>query len=205
VGKFIQFLLESRSADLYTGTSLVNANKILQDNILIARTPIHSTKIPQQYKQYTKTVSLTRNVQVAINFARANGASNETLPVVFVLDQDKLYRAVGKRMRPYDDLDSMEIQQRDPNTPSSRSRGHNEREEVVFGDIPNISNYIKRIIVHVPSKVDSSIPDDEQYITRRRAAEEMRKYPAVINDPRTVIRDILGKQYTYREFTNLLK
>jgi len=199
MGSFVEYLIESRSADLYHGTSLPKASRVIKDNILAANTPIHSTLVPQQHRGQDKTVSLSRDVQVAINFARASASDNNSLPVVFILDQALLSRDLGKRMRPYDDIDSMD-------KVSKRSQGTSEREEAVFGSIQNINKYIKRIIISVPSV---SAPADDDYdraplTDRRLAAAQLQKFPTVAQDPRAIIKDIHGKQLTYRAFASLV-
>ena len=180
-------LLEARSADLYHGTDLARFNRIIQDNVLQANTPIHRKDIPNQYKGMTKTVSLARSSTVATSFARAASADDDSYPVVLVLDQDKLYRNLGKRMRPYDDLPSMFGDKHSP-----RAKGSSEAEEAVFGTINNINAYIKQIVVHFPEKYSK---DDLAYIT---------KFKNIMKDPRTVVVDFLDKNLTGLQFMRLV-
>ncbi len=188
-----ELICESRSADLYHGTTLDNLNRLLQDNVLIARTPIHSTKIPQNFNQHTKTVSLTRNPSVATNFARASSVNGDITgtPVVLVLDQNKLHQTLGKRIRPYDDLDSLDKTYGDQNKAGSRAAGNNESEEVVFGNINNINSFIKNIIIHSPVK-----PSKEELVA-------FNKYKKILSDPRVVVADYLNKNLTGRQFMQL--
>ena len=180
-------LLESRTADLYHGTDLARLNRIMQDNVLHANTPIHRSDIPQQYKGMTKTVSLARSSTVATSFARAASADDDSYPVVLVLDQNKLYSKLGKRMRPYDDLPSMFG---DKHTP--RAKGTSETEEAVFGTIADINSYIKRIVVHFPERYTK---DDLAYVT---------KFKNIMSDPRTVVVDFLDKNLTGLQFMRLV-
>ena len=184
----IDFITESRSADLFHGTSLAKLHRILADDVLVANTPIHSTNIPQKFKGYTKTVSLSRSPTVATNFARSSavnaGLGSDSIPVVLVIDEALLYRDIGRRMQPYDDMDSLSAVGDNP-----RSRGTSEAEEVVFGSIANINKYIKKIIVNLPSTP--------------AAIAELKKYSKIASDPRTAIVDILGKVHTPRQFMDL--
>lgn len=188
--RLYEIICEGRDADLYHGTSLEKLNRLLQDNVLYANTPIHSDLVPKQLKHYKKTVSLTRNSAVATNFARAASIkddSNDSTPVILVLDQAKLYNSAGKRMKPYDDLESLDKTYSSGET-SSRSRGPNEAEEVVFGSIDNIKSYIKKIIIQVPSD---------------QAKVELQKYKNILNDPRVIVTDYVNKSLTGRQFMSL--
>jgi hypothetical protein len=173
----LQELFESRSADLYHGTTVEKLNRLLQDNVLMANVPIHNTNIPQQYKQYKKTVSLSRNPTVATNFARSTSFGDngvDGIPVVLVLDQDKLHRALGKRMRPYNDMQSLDATYGDEDKVSPRSRGTVEDEEAIFGNINN------------------------------ETVAEFSRYKDILNDPRTVVADFLNKNLTGRQFMDLV-
>ena len=73
--------------------------------------------------------------------------------MVFILDQGIMARDLGKRMSPYNDLNSISNTSRSVAT---------EYEEMVLGDIKNINKYIKQIIVFVnPNYKD--IVDTEMY------------------------------------------
>jgi hypothetical protein len=189
-------LLEARTADLYHGTTVAKLNRLLQDNVLLANVPIHSTDIPREYKQYKKTVSLSRNSTVATNFARSSSFGDDGvdgIPVVLVLDQDKLHRTLGKRMRPYNDIESLDKTYGDQGKASPRSRGTVEDEEAIFGNINNINSFIKKIIVHMPN--DSS----------KAQIAEFARYKMILNDQRTVVTDFLNKNLTGRQFMDLTK
>jgi hypothetical protein len=191
----LQELFESRSADLYHGTTVEKLNRLLQDNVLMANVPIHNTNIPQQYKQYKKTVSLSRNPTVATNFARSTSFGDngvDGIPVVLVLDQDKLHRALGKRMRPYNDMQSLDATYGDEDKVSPRSRGTVEDEEAIFGNINNINSFIKKIIVHMPKNA------------HKETVAEFSRYKDILNDPRTVVADFLNKNLTGRQFMDLV-
>lgn len=150
--------VEAATADLYHGTSLRGALNILRDNVIKANMPIHSTKVPDTVKGHNRTVSLTRSIDVAMRFAddkRSNWA--DAASVVFVIDQDRLKQSLGRRVRPYDDTstDWFRKQIGVDHDQSLRTTYRNEIEEVVYGDIANANQYIKKIIVVQPSRDDS--------------------------------------------------
>lgn len=193
----LQELLESRSADLYHGTTLGRLNRILQDNVLFANTPIHSKLIPQELRQYKNTVSLSRSSKVATDFARSSSSgkslAKSSLPVVLVLDQAKLHAKLGRRIRPYNDMQALDTTYGDQNKPSARSRGTTEEEEAVFGNIDNINSYIKQIVIHKPND------------PTKEALAELARYKTILNDPRTIVTDYLFKNLTGKQFMNLSK
>lgn len=182
-------LFESRSADLYHGTNMTKLTRILHDNVLTAQTPIHSDVIPREVKGLKRTVSLTRDSGMATNFARSKSGGEQGIdgiPVILVLDQDKLSRSLGKRMQPYNDLASVDHA-------TERSRGGSELEEVVFGSIENITSYIKKIVVHMNANV------------KKENIKDFSKCKIVFDDPRTVVMDFLHKNLTGRQFLDLIQ
>lgn len=183
----LQELLESRSADLYHGTNMSKLIRILHDNVLVANAPIHSDLIPREFKGNKRTVSLTRSSEMATNFARSKSGGEEgidAVPVVLVLDQGKLSRKLGRRIKPYNDLASLAHS-------TERSAGGGEYEEVVFGNISDISYYIKKIVVHMNAGV------------RKENIKEINKCKIVFDDSRTIVADYLNKYLTGRQFMQL--
>ena len=181
-------LFESRSADLFHGTNMPALIKMLHDNTLVARAPIHNELIPREFKGHRRTVSLTRDSSMATNFARSKAGGEEginSIPVIIILDQDKLYRALGRRMRPYNDLESLD-------GVASRGQVGSESEEVVFGNITNINSYIKKIVVHMPTN----------YLKERY--KDLDKCKIVFDNPKTIVLDFLNKNLTGRQFMDLI-
>ena len=181
-------LFESRSADLFHGTNMPALIKMLHDNTLVARAPIHNELIPREFKGHRRTVSLTRDSGMATNFARSKAGGEEginSIPVIIILDQDKLYRALGRRMRPYNDLESLD-------GVASRGQVGSESEEVVFGNITNINSYIKKIVVHMPTN----------YLKERY--KDLDKCKIVFDNPKTIVLDFLNKNLTGRQFMDLI-
>jgi hypothetical protein len=185
----MQELFESRSADLYHGTNVAKLNRILQDNMLTAQSLIRSEDIPTEYKGQSRAVSFSRDAGIATNFARSKAGGEQGLdkfPVVLVVDQEKLHRAVGKRMQPYNDLGHTIAG-------TERAAGGSESEEMVFGNINNVNAIIKKIIVHVPAGAHKSYLD------------ELAKCKVVMNDPRTIVVDFINKNLTGRQFMDMTK
>lgn len=181
-------LFEAREADLYHGTSLGILNAILRNDIIKARSTVRPDSIPSTVRGYQRTISFSRDPAMSANFAksRADGTGPlDKIPVLLVVDQNKLHRAVGKRLQPYNDL----ALNRDR---TERSLGGSESEEVVFGDITNASSFIKKIIIHIPSNTNTAMLADLAN-------------SSIINDPRVVIADFLDKTpLTGRQFMNIV-
>lgn len=182
-------LFESRGADLYHGTNLSKLNRIIQDNVMTGQSWIHSDVLPTKFRGHHKTVSFSRDSNMATNFARSK-AGGETgldgIPVMVVIDQEKLYRLVGRRLQPYNDLSLTA-------TGTERSKAGSESEEVVYGNISNINSVIKKIVVHMPKN------------SSKNMLEVLAKCKVVFNDPRTVVVDFLNKNLTGRQFSNLVQ
>lgn len=143
--KINEILTESRSAELYHGTSFKKAEDILLSNVIHATRPIDMGKSitlkGQTDTDWQYIVSLSRSLGVAARFAeiKSNADDNYVHGVVFVLDQEKLYRDHGKRLQPYNDL-------------KYKSRLHtSESEEAFVGNLEKVSTYIKKIYVFTPS------------------------------------------------------
>jgi hypothetical protein len=84
-----EFLTEYARAPLYHGTTIKNAEKILQDGML------------DWYARGDNTegqISLTREFGTSLNFAEGAIPAG----VVFVLDQTALKQALGRKLQPYD-------------------------------------------------------------------------------------------------------
>lgn len=169
---------EAATADLYHGTSLRGAVQLLKDNLIKANMTTHSASVPSSVKGHNKTVSLTRDIFVAARFANDKAYVNaDVTGVVFVIDQDRLKRDLGKRVRPYDDTSTDWYRQQAGITgnASLRTTRRNELEETVYGDIPNANRYIKHIIVYQPFN------DSEGY------KMDVIKQSGILDDPRTVV------------------
>lgn len=143
--KITEILTEYRSADLYHGTSYKKAEDILLSNSIHATRPIDLGK-SIKLKGETDTdwqyiVSLSRSLGVASRFAEIKSNADDIYlhGVVFVLDQEKLYRDHGKKLQPYNDL-------------KYKSRlNASESEEAFVGNLDKVSEYIKKIYVFTPS------------------------------------------------------
>jgi hypothetical protein len=192
-----EILNESKSADIYHGTRLPQAEQIIASNTFIARTPIHSDVLPKEVKGNTKTVSFTRDPKQLYKFT--TGDFHSEVGVVLVIDQGLLSRDMGKRLQPYNDMETQWYKDQSarydrystPKTTSARSRNATEVEELVFGNIPNANKYIKKILVYMY--------DSNDYATKARE-DRLAKSP-LLNDPRTVIID--GLHYTPRQFRQM--
>jgi hypothetical protein len=137
-----QALAESKSADLYHGTTLDNAVDILDSDTLFRGDSSHSDE---------GAVSFTRNFGEAWNFA----SWTDPLGVIFVLDQARLSQALGRKLKPFD-----------------YGGGSDEQEEASEIDIPNVSKYIKQIIV-----------------LWRNEDVDVEDYSIVFNNPKTIVAD----------------
>lgn len=184
----INELFESREADLYHGTNLETVSMILQSNIIKARSLIKRGVIPHLVKGQQRTVSFSRDPAMSTNFARSKAQHQQDvsgIPVLLVIDQNRLYRAVGKRLQPYNDLDLHKGH-------TERSTTGSESEEVVFGDITNANFFIKKIIIHMPNHADSNMLNDLAKTD-------------IINDPRVVVVDFIDKTLTGRQFMDIIQ
>jgi hypothetical protein len=179
---FESLVNEQARADLYHGTSLRGAVAILKSNLIKANMELHSTVVPATVKGHSTSVSLTRSFDVARKFAWDKMYNwRDITGVIFVLDQDLLKRDFGKRLRPYDDTDTEWFAQQlrrydnEKGPASWRSLNKNEIEEIVYGDIPNASKYIKQIVVFPPGGDNA-----EKKL-------EMIKQTGILDDPRAVL------------------
>lgn len=180
---------EAATANLYHGTSLNGALEILQSDLIKANMPVHSNQIPKTVKGQSRTVSLTRDLYTANKFARDAASRRGITGVIFVIDQDKLKRDLGRKVRPYDDTstDWYRQQARVDHKKSLRPTFRAEFEEVVYGNIPNANRYIKNIIILPPG-------DDNNQQTIDQI-----KNTGILDDPRTVF-DIEPRDYAeYRK------
>ena len=130
-------LIESKSADLYHGTSLDGADGILESNYLEVNSwGAHDfdddSIYPSTVKGHDEASSLTRNFNVAKGYVQ-----NHDSGAIIVLDQELLARDLGKRLRPVDihGFDDYNRRSKD--------------EELVYGGIRNVKKYIKNIYVFV--------------------------------------------------------
>ena len=121
--KITEIITESKSADLYHGTGIEQAEEILTDDAFYLSTE-SSTE---------SQVSLSRTFNIAWQFAQyGDGGAG----VIFIIDHDKLSRHVGKKQKPFDYMGYMDGE-----------GGGEEFEEAVFVDIKNASSLIKKIVV----------------------------------------------------------
>lgn len=150
-----EFIVESKSADLYHGTNLEAAESILQMNKLLPGDGSHGDE---------GAVSLTRNFGVAWNAAQWA----YPLGVILVLDQLGLSQLLGRKLKPFD-----------------WQGGSDEQEESSKLEIPNVSKYIKQIIVLWR---DEDIDVDD--------------YSEVFNNPKTIVvdQDDFNNKTTGRQF-----
>ena len=169
--KILEIIQESRSADLYHGTSPASAEEILKSNQLTANAPIDLNALPymrgkQKHKTLTqgelKTVSFSRSMSAARSFAGGSPRRMGITGVVFVFDQQAMWKKLGRRMTPYNDLYA---------TSGSTKNRATEYEEMVLGDIKNVDNYIKQIFIFVHP--------DYQYMV------DPNSFPALFNNPKT--------------------
>jgi len=136
--RLFEFIMESRSADLYHGTDLSGALGIIKSN-----------KISGNHG-----VSLSRDIRVAPRFGN----------VVLSINQNLLYRDIGKRLKPQIDLDY------------NSGKGPNqatEYEEYVTGTIENANKYITKISIIVPPENINDI--------------DIGKYKPLLLDPRVIV------------------
>jgi len=193
--KISEILVESKSSDLYHGTNLYNAEKIVSSDTFTANRPINTDKIPKAVAGHNRTVSFTRDPAITAKFM--HGDFGTDVGVVFVIDQGLLSRDLGKRLQPYSDVDTEVYRaqaERWGNEPkadtSSRSRGTTESEEVVFGNLTNANKYIKKIIL---------ITWDSKDANADRRAHQIRNSP-LLNDPRAVVSDGATSVYSPKKF-----
>jgi hypothetical protein len=161
--KYYQMLLETRDAYLYHGTVAERAESILANNVLKAQTDFDEYGIdPRMNLKYAKKIGAQKTISVARDFYHAKhyaigwydlhdrDDSNFNLPCVLVLDQPRLRRDIGKRIRPAGR--------------ASRST----TEEKIYGDINGIRSYIVSILIYELDQVD----DGGRYTVRDKTFEE---------------------------------
>ena len=121
-------LIESKSSPLFHGTSLVNAEQILDSDTFY--TSFESSSEGQ--------VSLTRTFGVAAQFAMYSDVAG----VIFFLDQERLSRQLGKNVKPFNANPDDDWEW--------------EHEEAASKDIKNASSIITKIVVMQHEKFDPS-------------------------------------------------
>lgn len=188
--RLFELISPSSRADLYAGTTIEGAEKIVSSNKMIAVTPIHSKDIPEYNK---KAVSLTRNKRVAEKLAGGTYNYWYEIPVVLVFDGESLKRDLGKRMRPYDDTNTELFRAHagrweNPlrSSVSGRSQGRTEAEEAIIGNIDNVNKYLKSIIIY--HKRGSGHFDMIDRI------QKLVDNSPLLKDPRTIVTD-KGRAY----------
>jgi hypothetical protein len=134
--RYLISLLESKSADLYHGTSIYRAYSILDSNYLevnIWGAHDHPNNIfPTFVKGESDAASLTRDFQTAIDYAQNH--DDDYGYAVLVFDQALLVRDLGRRIRPVSNS-------------RGRGRGSTASEELAFGGIKNVKKYLKQIYI----------------------------------------------------------
>jgi hypothetical protein len=125
----IDSLTESKSSDLYHGTSLAGADSILSSKRLEVNSwgpHDHPNDVyPQTVKGHEEAASLTRSFSVAKQYAENHGTG-----AVLVFDQEALVRDLGRKVRPVDTT---------PNRPRVKD------EELVYGGIHDVMKYLKKV------------------------------------------------------------
>jgi hypothetical protein len=168
--KINDIITEAREADLYHGTTIFAAERILETNRFQARSNVEqwTRKLLKNPNEENQTVSFSRDFITAQSFMDSSG-DNRFPGVIFVIDQNLLYRDLGQRIVPYNDLVGMETQQ------IRRLTKRTEFEEAVFGDIENADRYIKEIIVFV----------SPGWYNRLDELEIGDRYPIIASNPKT--------------------
>jgi hypothetical protein len=133
-------LIESKSADLYHGTSLDGADGILKSDYLEVNTwGTHEfdndSVYPSVVKGADEAASLTRSFSVARQYA-----TNDRSGAVIVLDQGLLARDLGSRIRP---VDAHGFDRR------GWSGRRSKDEELAWGGIDKVKKYIKNVYVFI--------------------------------------------------------
>ena len=172
-------LFESRSANLYHGTNLASLVKMLETNIM--KRGIYRSRF----------ISFSRDSGMSINFAVGKADEQtglKSVPVMLVMDQELLYRKFGKKLRPYNDLDTEE------HGNTARSGSGSESEEALYSDIHGVNSFIKQIVIQMP-------------VNKYRLgqlAPLMHIIEPILQDPRTVVRNFTDKNITGRQFLKLI-
>lgn len=161
-------LVESKSAPLYHGTTVENAETILAANRLVANSEINQDALPyiRGVRAGDLSVSFSRSLSAARAFASGVPRKTGISGVVFVINQELLSQDIGKRLNPYNDLTSNKGAKRLPNV--------TEYEETVVGDVTNFTKYITKIIVFAHPLYYANVADPEMF-------------PMVFNNPKTTV------------------
>lgn len=167
--KLVDLLTESKSADLYHGTTAPNAERILTTNTLKANAPVYPNmkqyiRGPGRYKNGAyQTVSFSRSMSAARSFAEGAPRRTGIEGVVFVIDQQRLWQTVGRRMTSYSDLHGGD--------PATTKKSSTEYEETVLGDITNFGKFIKHIYVYVSPQYKDMV--------------NAQQFPSLLSHPKT--------------------
>ena len=157
--RLFEFIMESRSADLYHGTNFDNAENILSTDVLHGFGSGAGTNadMHRRASKHDGAASLSRDIRISATFGQ---------DVIFVIDQNLLSRDVGKRLAPVADLDY------------NSGKGPNqatEYEEILWGGADNFSKYVKKIYI----LTHSENPEDFKF--------EPDRYPRVFGNDKSVI------------------
>lgn len=173
-----EFLTESAGSVLYHGTNIASAEGILSDNAMYRGSgPIEGQ------------VSFTRSVAQAVNF----GSWQDDAGVILEFDWGALKNKYG------DDLTPFDYDQWDPEADPSEYRVFGDEEEVaLFQDLPNVDQYLKRIIV-LFENISSADQIDQNIINN---------YPTVLNHPKSTVivsSETLHNARSASDLSNIIK
>lgn len=187
----IDEVISSSRAELYHGTTLYGAEQILANNVLKARMPVHNKNIAPEDKL---TVSFSRSIRVADR--HAGDTYYGEIPVILVFDGALLKRDYGRKMQPYDDMNTdwyfsqfekYGVYPDISRKRSARSQYKSEAEEIIFGDITNVSKYITKIMIRYQlNRPRLPHPGDQE---KRERMDYRIKSSPIMKDPRTVTLD----------------
>lgn len=138
---FSMFLNEGRDAPLYHGTSMTNATRIIDSDVLEAR------ETPDSVKSFTDWDITKRKVISTSRSYKFSAAWNENRGAVFELDQRVI--AQTNRIVPYNFFND---RTRVADLP--HNVWINQHEEAIVGNLNPLSRYLLRIIISSESIFD---------------------------------------------------
>lgn len=187
-----EFLKESITADLYHGTGIDQAERIVKSNAMYSN-------IDGKSHKNEPTISFTRDFGTAMQFS--DGAEDDKVSVILVFDWNKLKMKAGKRLQPgemmygwpgndfggdeaenfTDTADAIANKYSQPMTEDKT-----EFEEVLWSNtLPNVDNYLKQIIIMLPGTFNTE--------------EFKSKYPNLFGNRKTVVK-LKSGNYTGNKF-----
>ena len=192
---------EAREGNLYHATSYLNSINILIDNKMLGKTiQTMPNRLPKKVNAYpgqglARGVSLTRNLQFAIDWAK--GFGNEQVGgIVFTLDHALLYRDFGKKIQPIDYFQtSVSNPDEDTYRKGKRRMGvFAEAEEFVIGDINNLGKYIKCITLLTELHTKEEIENNHASTSGFGLPAGMEKQDLLLNNPKLNCYNVLTKK-----------